>query len=704
MIKTKQGVFWLVSLLSISFSSYSQVSDSLFDLSCQHENIVILNEDMEVLISGRKTYLMTATVIKDLKFVIKNTDGLKEMNPITLPQEFDELFIHHAPAIRNTDWSYDLVDILKFEAKKNAGLASSENVDIKIVQREERVLNTEGFFGKIFESDYYLENIAVGDTIHLSCVYDIPFKENWLKLLSNLLFFHGKYPKKTYNLKWCYHKDLEVDSVFQNHENPGLSIEDNNFCYEWSFKNLPGCLDEPCSRPYKELPYFVFTPKSYDFEYEHFNSFKLEFIPPYFLQAAKRESELYVEYWDNVIGNKSKNNLRYQRIVDRISRMAGDDTTGLQKMRYFQQFMVDSVSYEPAIGYYKHNEDHLKQKGGVDLYGRRVRDHNIDRVYGNVIGKFGLNTYTAYPVDSRMGEIGPFYTATVKDNDLLFAVVLKNVTFGLVIPKSDKNHYYFEEFPFYYEGIPVLLIHYTDYPNELEKRNFNTKYREISTPVSNWKDNYRKTQSQVTINIDNNQAWFKTRVILSGQYSTLTRAVYDDKPIDSTINPQYFKPVWDISPTVNVSKLEPAHPSIFYPFKTSIALEYSVDDIFNKKGDAYTLNPGRWVHLIQGGHMTGKPRLLDYYPDFIGCDTYTYMIEFDKKINIDEQNKTASVKNDFAHLGYTVKQIDSHKILITCRYSVQSRMIAADDIANVEQIQKAINEIAGKELIIRVTE
>ena len=698
---TNKAVVTTIILILYSILSQSQVSDSLFELLCQHEDIIILDEDMKVTITGKKTYLMTATVEHNQTIIVRTTKGLEEINPYMLPIAFDDLFINHSPSVRNTSWSFENVDIRVFNPSLIHG-NTSEKIDFNKEIKSKRVINMEGFFGQIHEHEYYLENLQSGDTLKLTTIYDIPFRENWIKLLSNRMFFHGKYPKKNFNLTWCYNKHLEVDSVFINHEPPELIRDGNRFCYNWSYKNLPGNIDEAGSRAYKTLPYFVFVPQSYDFEYTHYNSYVQEFIPPYFLQSFKREDEIHLEYWDNVIGNKNKNNLQYQKISDRISAMAINDSLGFGKMRYFQRFMVDSVEYDPAIPYYSHEEDHIKQRAGVDLYGHKVADNNIERVYGNMIYKLGLKSFTAYPVDNRVGEISPLYNATVKDNDLLFAIVLNDNTLGYVIPKSDKNFYYFEELPFYYEEIPVLLLHYSDYPNRHEKRNFNTYFRQLITPSSKWKDNYRKTQSKVAVNLKDNNINFQTRVILSGQYSTLTRNIYLDRPIDSTINPKYNDLIWDINEDIKITKVTTEQLNIYYPYKTTISCEYSVENLIKEENNRFTLDLDGWFKMIYWDNISSNHRFLDYYPDFVGSDTYTYMLEFNEPIKMLTDSDTIYITNKYGHISLLAKQMSDNQIVLSCRYSILSKEVPANEINLVEQINNAISKLNRKKLVFEI--
>lgn len=678
--------------------TYSQISDSLFNMACEHEDMIILSEEIEVSITGKKTMLMIANITNKQTVLIKSLDGIKEFQPFILPKRIDELYIYHAPTVRNINWSYDNTFVNDFTASIKNGQTNEEYLSITPNTVSKRVINLEGYFGYVDEYEYYIDDLQIGDTLHLSYHLEIPFKDNWIKLLSNRIFFHGKYPKKSYKLKWCHNKNLEADTLFVNHDAPDLSLDGNMNCYSWNLTNLPGCLDEPQSRPYKTLPYFIFVPKSYDFEITHFNSYVMEFIPIYYLEAGNRQYDLETENWNNVIGIKNKNNNYYQKVANKIIASFSADDIGVGSMRYFQQYMVDSVNYDQATSYYNHDEDQKIQRGGVDLYGHRLKDNNIERVYANIVPKFGLSLFSAYPVDKRVGEISSLYNPTVLDNDMLFGIIFKDKTLGFVIPRSDKNHYYFEELPFYYEQNPVLLMHYNDFPSRLEKRNFNYEFRQTITPSSNWKDNYRKIQSKVLFNLNNNTADFQTRIILSGQYSTLTRCVYCQFPVDSTINPRYIEPIWDIADNVEVVSVKPTPPIIYYPFKTTIAAGYQANNLLKKKGNCLILKPGNWFKMIYSTDEGNETRFLDYYPDFVGSDSYTYMLEFDNPIKLISSENNIKVENSYGHLNFETKQIGENQILMTLSYIILSEIIDADLIGLVEEVNTAILEVSQKEI------
>jgi hypothetical protein len=696
----KGFVFPILLTLLLSADVCAQVSDSLFNVVSKYSDIVVLDETMNVKFGGNKISSMVVTITDSSVLVIQDKSGLNYLKPFTLPENLDKLYIMHSPDIRGTDRIYDKITIKNFKVSL---LKNGNAFPLKVNKKTElvRVLDSAGYFGTTYKYHFYVDVVNQGDTILLYYKYYFPFDRNVLALLSNRILFDGFYPKKSFKLNWYYNKHMEVDSVFVNVIPPEVTVNNNMIGYHWTLTNLEGALSEPCSRPYLESPYFVFVPKPYDFEYVHFNSFIREFIPPYFFLANKRQSDIRVEMWDNVIGNKNKKNIYFGKVSKKIIAKSKDNRVGLLRMMYFQQYMVDSVKYYDAEKFYSRDINYLKQKSGVDLYRYAVYDNNLEAVYANMIPRLAKDLFTAYPVDKRVGVISKYYCSTVNDNDIIFTVIFNDSTAGYVIPKSDKNNYYFNELPFYYENIPVLLLHIYDYENprvQLDidygsaKRNYNTKFREGITPSSSYDDNYRKIQSEVKVNIAKNSADFNTRIILSGQYSTLTRNVYLNRPVDSTINPKYFLPVWDITDNIKINEVKCSSTNINYPFKIIVNADYSAYDIINEQDSVNEINLSGWFKPVYCEINKYKPRFFNYYPDFAGSDRYSYLLEFDKNLTVVD-NEGFELRNDYARVYFEVKQLDDRKILVNFNYDVFGKKVDKKYYNLVLDIYDAISKL-----------
>ncbi len=146
----------MILLVFVKIEMMSQVSDSLFRISCQHEDLIILSEDMEVSIIGKKLNYMHAEVSNNLTIIINSTSGIEKVQPVTLPRKFDELYIYHAPTIRNIDWEYQNINIKEFSASLIRQHNSTTEREVIPKVKKKRVLNNEGFFGNANIYEYYI--------------------------------------------------------------------------------------------------------------------------------------------------------------------------------------------------------------------------------------------------------------------------------------------------------------------------------------------------------------------------------------------------------------------------------------------------------------------------------------------------------------------------------------------------------------------
>jgi hypothetical protein len=473
-----------------------------------------------------------------------------------------------------------------------------------------------------------------------------------------------------------------------NNARPVKEIVENKIIYRWKLTNQPGCLDEPGSRPYIDLPWFTITVKPYELLYQDFNSFRETFVPMWYYLSARREGQLRKAVDDAYIGAKDRDNLAFNKLAQRYISMAPDDSSGIERLRLFQRFMVDSVTYDNDINYYKGDEGYLKDHPGIQLSGMRVKDHLKDYVYASMLSKLGLQYFTAYVADSRSGAMSVEYYAPVYDNELLFAPILKNNTLAYLLPKSDCRNLYCEELPFYYENAPVLLIYTYDFAGY--KRNFNELVRIVNTPGSAHTDNFRKINSMANINLDANTIAYETKISLSGQYSTLTRANYTKDGTDSTINKRYHKKVWEIEGEAAISEVLPGPADLYFPYHTSIEATYKVMDAIKMEDDHYALDVGKWTGHIIYENFISASRQTDFYPDFLGSDLFAYMLVFDREVSLESEQKNISIDNEFGIFNYNIRQVSPTRILLNSYFLTKQPQIKASRTAMVEEIYKSI--------------
>ncbi|HRX97509.1 MAG TPA: hypothetical protein P5514_11225 [Bacteroidales bacterium] len=691
----KNQISLLVILSVFFFSSKSQMLETGFEASLKNETTLITWDSLHVSYNGEKAGLMTVSIQRSICYKILNKEGLYEVSNLSLPQPIDEMYRPHSSGIRNATRLYTEIKISKISFEMIHDGISSKLVP-KLQREQIRVVNDEGLFGEDYLYNYSVEGLDIGDELVVQYSYYFPFPQNWFQLMSTRLFFHGKYPKELMYVDWSYDKHLEVDTNFINLEKPKISTDESKVHYFWTFQNLPGCIDEPGARAHAELPWFSFTPKPYDLLYEHYNTFEQEFIPFWYLFGLLREERIVAELFNNEIGIQNKDHECFQKLADRWTSMAPDDSSGITKLRYFQRYVIDSTRYDNDYNYFINQESYKKDKPGTELLGGVIKEHTKESIYAGMLPKINHTFFTAYTADTRDGYISREYYAPMYDNELLFASILHNKQVAFVLPKSDKRNLFAEELPFYYENAPAILIYASDYAGY--KRNFNDLLRISNTPGSTVNDNYRKINSMAKADPEKGIIEFSTRISLSGQYSTLTRNIYTDKQVDSTINPIYLSKVYDLGADLNLINQTFDHVDYYFPFNASVNAVYRISGLISKDGENFELDLQNWIKHVILPDLHTEGRLLNFYSDFAGTDSWAYMISFPEPIEVIEMPDPIEIDNDYGSFKFSVKQMGDKQILVNSYLQVKALFVDKQDISNVSNIYDLV-KLADKSVV-----
>jgi len=672
------------SVIFILIYCFSFAQDKSFENYLKTEDLVIPEESLQIIIEGQKAYYMTIEVSKSVNYKINREGGIAILDTLVIPEPFDETYILHAPDIRKSMSSISGLKLHQFTAQLEKPDGNIINIDPDVRLISTRIVTTA--LGEAYTYEYHFRDLKVGDVLKITYSYSFLFRDNWYKLFSNRIFFHSRFPRLSYDFSLTHPFQLQTDTFHVHLNPPDVRKENNSITYSWHMENLPGCLDEPGCRPYTELPHFIFSLKPYELLYQYFNSFKEEFVPLWLYLCYDREEEISNAVRDHSIGAKDKNKLAYEKLGQKFTALAEPDNSGIKRLQCFQKWMIDSVKYDNSIGYYNNEETYLLHKPALDLAAGVARDYATESSYAYMILKMGLNFFTAYPVDKRCGQISDHYFVPVYDNDLIFAAILKTQVLAYVLPFSQYNQYYCEELPFYYEDIPVLLITSSDFGDY--KVNINNDARIVKTPESFLSDNTRKTVSSVFIDLNADSVHFTSTVNLSGQYSTLCRFAYLDKPTDPTINPQYCQRIWDIGREVSVASVKISKTSLYYPFSTTINSDFCGNQLIEKTSEGYTIDLHNWLNHVIPQNFDSLYRFTDYYPDFTGSDSYTYQILFSQPVRLLSDPVNLSISCADAEYKINLQQMAENKLVITSHLAHKSPTVSKDEVGPLFRIYR----------------
>jgi len=681
-------------LIFLSFTNLNAQQQPLNEV----KGAIILSENSSIAIIGKKTGFISFIITKKLKIKILNENGVKRFSTIKLPELFDPTYFDHSTEARNIgNYYYSNYTMEFFRAKLNSNTEYSPKASKKEIQS----VFIQNKYNSLFVSEYEIDNIHSGDTLELAYEYSIPFKDNPNTLTSIRVFFNSDLYKEQFNLTLSHPINLITNVGSFNNANPdSVSENKQQKQYFWKRNQLAGCIDEPNSRPYLSLPYFVLSIKPKEYMYTLPYSYEEKFIPSYVMAIYGREASHLNILRSVDQGVKTSQFLQIDKFIASKTEGITNDSLNLQKLKNIHNAITNEFAFANDTDVFK-GIDIRDERIGDYLSAQTLRDISRYTTYVALISKIGLNYFTAYLMDKRIGELSETFISPMFDGDYLIAPFLKNGKVHFIYPKKSKFGYYLDELPFYFENTKTQLINVDDYLDY--KKPMKEQFRTIKTLSSSVANNSRKSNVMVDVDIENLTTKFDAKILLLGQYSTLTRGLYKSNFIEPSINKKYGQKIWEIDNNAKLIKQEIVSEEKEFPFKTSIKAQYSCNNIVKKEGVVYSISLNNWFNHIICPNFSDK-RYLDFYPDFCGTDTYSYLIQFAKNVKLKQEFQKIEVKNSFGNLVVSIDQPQPNTIRITSYLGVVSEQVSANKANEVKEIFDTIQNLNAKLLEFTIVE
>ncbi|MEQ8324129.1 MAG: hypothetical protein RIC15_04710 [Vicingaceae bacterium] len=659
-----------------------QGSTSISDL-VSGKPLSILDEELKINVFGKDNLPQAFQIKRKVRYKIIDQNGIEILSDFAIPEVHDPTFISHASKVKNIGEYYSGYDVKHLEVKV---FRKGRAVDVQV---KKRVKNIESFnIDYLYEYDrdhYYIKGLTIGDEVLIDYHLDIPFAENYSRFASYRVFFHDSIPKIRYKFILTHHETLDIELYGHNNAGKVKATErDRVLYYTWTQENLPGCLKEVNSRPYKELPHITWVINHY--RYFVHNSNQLLNVPHYAIIASLRSPNLFDILRSVEIGSRSQQFLPFTKAYDKLT---VGQKPNFERIRFLHNHIALNFNYQNDLDYYR-RVDSRGDRLGEFFENGIVRDHNRYDFYYAFLIKSDEQFYSAFLIDKRSGEISDEFFQPTFDNDFLLANYFGENALDFMFPKRSEFGWFYNELPFYWEDCKTRLVHISDYA--AYKQPISDVFRTGITPISKAEENRRSTLSKVVVDTDGDSLHFATQVQLSGQYSTLCRAAYMELEGDASVDQSYNTPVWE---KVRSEKHLVEQSALFDhpPYQSEFNCTYSSAV---EKGSASTKLSleGLIDHVLP---YEGDVRYLSYYTDFKGEDVYTYEFQFPRPVSM-KKIDPINISNEFAVYSFYAEQVSANILRLQSSLSVKSDVLPSGDYEKIRQIKKAIKSLPVLEI------
>jgi len=579
----KKFIF-LISLMSLTVSTISAQQSAFPNINSNAQtkylsdsiSIIVTDTAISLLslgyfLHGNQTFL---NIEFNRHFVVKINDsiGLKKFSQISIPMNLDPSYRFHGPSALKINNHYILNDMngyneVKFKARGVGKEEDNEQISYTVLDstRHKRVHYKTLDYANEFICN--IHGLKIGSVVEFDYSYSLNPSQNIENFYSFNVFFDDQEPKDDFVLYYANYSHDEIKVDQHNNSSKFVNIDSMGVA-KWHLTNLTGGINEIGSRPYTELPYISLF-------FQPINSL---------ISAARRNGAQAIDgcYFAindvlDEIDTLDKASImslpEYENIVsdcDYFKRKIPGDSAAYKIIANLHDDIVDNYTYNDNASYF--TSDYLiLDKINTNIRKKQLCEATKGKLYATYFKYLDLPFKIAYIADNRSCVLSRTYIRPLFEKN--YYLVTSTDTGNLLYfkPKNDDFGYYINEFPFYYEN--TVSRHFDPNKILIKDSTVNIDVSFYNTPLTNFKDNERKTISSGHVDLTSGLIDFDANISLKGQYSTLTRNVYSFNYLDSTINPLYGETVYNI-PNCKINALNKVESQKESPFKTVFNIKY----------------------------------------------------------------------------------------------------------------------------------
>ncbi len=540
-------------------------------------------------------------------------------------------------------------------------------------------------FGSI---NYPIPGVEPGDTIETSYVYTEYLKSyelmDFVNLYANVPSFNTEYTVKSHPNQSVRYKR------YNNFPEPQIIVNDTLLYCVFKMEKIKGLSENqntclPC-----ELPYLYYSLEKEkrtwkDVYNQEFNAI----TQPFSLDSEK--SSYYRRWKRRVIGEAK-------------------DSTKYYKFNLLHNDILTNIQMEST------NVKELVKSSGYFLKEKRFNPFSIKRLYRQLLEDLEIEYWAVFARSKRAGSIDPAYIRKGEYDHIFFAYDNGKGSINLLYPHEEYYKYQINEIPTsIYNTQAVIVMPY--FAEKIKKRDKFIDYnfemaevdsvtvRAIKLPAMGVNSNYIKQFYYCNVDLTKKNTTFKYRFLVSGGLSTDLRSFFDfqnqNKEVsdfyDALVEFEGDETVMQID-TITTTKLNKSRPFI-----------YTVNAKGTSKGALTFLNDSivsiSLDNLIQHSQIESEldSTDLNYYLDYSYTDFFMIILNFPCDIEVlGIDNYKIDFKNEVGEYFFDLKIVGDNQLTLQSNYKIIKDMIPKDEYKRLKKINKLVNEIKNKRLIIKL--
>ena len=538
---------------------------------------------------------------------------------------------------------------------------------------------------------FYVRNLEPGDQLEVIISHSWP-------LYTFKYYLNEKLPKQEAYLQVNNSPLGQVDV----YTNPQLArfisneqSRDNRF-YKIVFEDLEP-VDPSISTYIYDLPRIeMYEDKKYTTTNKLFSSEMVDTVSwkELLYLFVKRIDPSEMRTWENYDLQSYKTTLFFSRMQE----LAGNQLTGAELMNFINTYAVDHLDYKNDFNYFIHNEHGFTELGNY-LENSILREASRHEFYFNMLDRVNHWYYKAFLQDKRLEVIDTSRVGIYYDNFLSYVMFNKDSMAYIFYPKLGRSGYYANELPFYLTDQYVYLI-----PQTIPRKIYDNNPGDITYPLVYiapypYRVNVKRNISTLHISLQKNTCALHSKLLLSGQYATLTRGYYQYGSLDTTISPTYYADIFRNIPDKDIHQDSALK---IFPFTYGCTIKGTNQQVLSTMEGMYVVDLANLVN-VHYENLDTKFFKANYQHDFTGKEEFIVELNFDQLVkinNINDYNVEVRTKG-FLFSSELVKVADN-QFGLKVVWDVKQEITETQDMPTLQEAFKDIKKLTQLKLKVSV--
>lgn len=657
------------------------------------EGADILSDSLRIAYRRAKPEFITVFFERHQVIRFGDAEAVRRCSSFTLPESLDPAYDHQDLPLARWDSLprpiYFNAEVEFCRARKLGAETGDGGLPIEGRVLRQRVKHDDRFHDA-WSYAMSVQGVLPGDTIEVHWKYSVPYMENAGRFNAPRIFLHGDLYKRSSHLQ------LEVHGG-QNMRHWGIpadsTVHRNGVVKSfWTLHDLAAVGDEAGARWYTELPHLIIGTLQDAQVNMHRTQSGLWVEVPYWAQAIRRR-EANVFWWRQV-ALKNVPDAQTERMKEFIAQYPGTDR--VDRTRRIHNAIANDFAFQLDDAWFD-NKDRKNQRMGDQLRDGRLREISRYDLYSKVIAMLRLKYWTAYVMDARVGTLSQDWLSPVWNNEWMFLLKDGNGPLHLY-PKRTRFGLLAGEMPFYWEGTQALVGDVDKLWSDGELGSKEPISPElVPLPALPGALNERRTDIMVEADLGSGILKVEANILLTGQWSTLTRGAYLHGAVDSSVHVRYGHRLQDVPGARNVI-VELGRLQAEAPYRMPIKVSFELPGRIVAQGDGrWTVDLRELVWHVVDTTFKADGRDLSYWFDFTGRDLSELKVVFERPVTAGVVNSV--VGTEAVHYATKDEQPDDRTVRLSSELLVRQCRVPPADADELEKLMRA----AGSNTALRFT-